>query len=316
MEETLIPCGYLKDVYLKDKTWIHRGGKVSYWLQPKTYQELVAIGKILYETKEPFVTIGHTSNTYFKNSYSIKYVLDTRHLTSFHQINSNILVCDCGTPMAKISRYCVENGIAGYEGMIGLPGTAGGGVFCNSGCYGCGIDKTLMYIDILTESGGIKRVTNEQMDFSFRSSIMKRGEIKGIILRVYFDISKKEDKSILMAIAEKNKADRKETQDPPAKNLGSTVNTNGYKGGLRNNIIKLFFKIYVHISKDKNKRFLFRKNITCLFYNRLMVAKYISNKRMNCFIWKDDDADVAYPYYLDMMEKVYLNCDIEIICKK
>lgn len=126
MQEIRIPCRFQKSIMLKDKTWIHRGGKVDCWLQPTSIEELEAVGKILYENKEPFVVIGHTSNTYFKNSFNIKYVIDTRHLTGFNELDGNTLVCECGAPMAKVSRYCVERGIAGYEGMVGLPGTVGG----------------------------------------------------------------------------------------------------------------------------------------------------------------------------------------------
>lgn len=129
MEEFNIPCKFQRNVSLKDKTWIHRGGEVDYWLQPETTEELEAVGALLYSQHQPFVTIGHTSNTYFKNSFNIRYVVDTRHLTRFFIQDEITLVCECGAPMAKVSQFCVEKGIGGYEGMVELPGTVGGGVF-------------------------------------------------------------------------------------------------------------------------------------------------------------------------------------------
>ena len=312
MEEISIPCKFQKDVVLKDKTWIHRGGMVSYWLQPEDIDEIIAVGRMLYQANEPFVTIGHTSNTYFLNSFNIKYVIDTRHLKGFYELDDSTLVCECGAPMAKVSRYCVERGIAGYEGMVGLPGTVGGGIFCNSGCYGCGIDSTLKEIELLTTKGEVKRLSAQQLDFDFRTSAMKKGVLQGIILRGYFDISRRLKVNQLISIAEKNTADRKETQDPPAQNLGSTLNTHGIKGGLRNNIIKLLIRINCHVTKDKQKRYAFRKRMICLLYNAKSIEKYISDKRMNCFIWRDECADDAYPLYLEMMNKVYLNCIEEI----
>ncbi len=315
MEEINIPCKFQKDVALRDKTWIHRGGAVSYWLQPETIDELIEVGRMLYQSNEPFVTIGHTSNTYFKNSFSIKYVIDTRYLTGFHEHDVNTLVCECGAPMAKVSRYCIEKGIASYEGMVGLPGTVGGAIFCNSGCYGCGIDSTLKEFDLLTTNGEVTRLSAKLLDFEFRTSAMKRGMLKGIILRGYFDISKHQEVSKLISIAEKNIADRKETQDSPAQNLGSTVNTRGIKGGLRNNILKLLIRINCHVTKDKKKRYAFKKKMICFFYNAKSVEKYISDKRMNCFIWRDADADAAFPHYLKMMNKIYNECLVEIIIK-
>ena len=126
MEEVNFACEYQKDVSLKDKTWIHRGGMVKYWLQPKTIDELTSVGNYLYVNRESFVIIGYTSNTYFKNSFNIKFVIDTRQLKNYFPLDKDTLMCECGAPIAKVSRYCVENGIEGYEGLIGLPGTVGG----------------------------------------------------------------------------------------------------------------------------------------------------------------------------------------------
>lgn len=158
----------------------------------------------------------------------------------------------------------------------------------------------------------MKRLSAQQLDFDFRTSAMKKGVLQGIILRGYFDISRRLEVNQLISIAEKNTADRKETQDPPAQNLGSTLNTHGIKGGQRNNIIKLLIRINCHVTKDKQKRYAFKKRMICLLYNAKSIEKYISDKRMNCFIWRDECADDAYPLYLEMMNKVYLNCIEEI----
>lgn len=70
-------------IMLKDRTWILRGGMVDYWLKPDTVEELERVGKTLFKANEPFVTIGHTSNTYFKNTFNIKYV---NRYTSFEEL--------------------------------------------------------------------------------------------------------------------------------------------------------------------------------------------------------------------------------------
>ena len=191
-----------------------------------------------------------------------------------------------------------------------------GGIFCNSGCYGCGIDSTLKEIELLTTEGEVIRLSAKHLDYDFRTSAMKRGVLQGIILRGYFDISKRQEVSQLLTIADKNTADRKMTQDPPAQNLGSTLNTGGIKGGLRNDIIKLLTRIYFHISKDKQKRYSFRKRMICILYNAKSVENYISDKRMNCFIWKDEGADEAYTKYIALMNEVYEHCSVEIIIKE
>ena len=114
-------------------------------------------------------------------------------------------------------------------------------------------------------------------------------------------------------IAEKNKADRKLTQDSPIQNLGTTVNVFGYKKSIRGFIIRIAERITKFIIQDKEGQRLFEKKLICLLYNRLHLLHYISDKRINCFIWKDDGADDAYIQYVNMMQKVYDNCSVEII---
>ena len=316
MEELIQYCKYSQNVSLRDKTWIHRGGHVDYWFKPSCYEELVTIGKLLMRKKEPFIVIGHTSNIYFKNTYNIKYVVDTRGVKDFEFVDKSTLRCDCGVPMAKISKLCVEKGIAGYEGMVDLPGTVGGGIFGNSGCYGCGIETILKSVELLNEKGEIKFLSSKELEFSFRSSSLKRGEISGIILRAYFETSKHQDSSVLKKIAENNHKNRVRTQDPPSKNLGTTVNVYGYKKNIRNLIVRIVtFFLKICGIQQQNRNYI-GYLLLCLMYNSAGVAKYISKKRINCFLWKDDRADIAFPKYLKMCERVYDVCKLEIDIKE
>ena len=145
------------NIPLKLKTWIRRGGNVGMWIRPSKLKDLEDIASILYYNNCSFVTIGHTSNIYFKNSFNIDYVLDTRLLKFFHEIG-DVVVCECGVPMKILANYCVEHGYAGYEGMIDLPGTVGGAIVNNSGCYSCGVQNVLKEIDILTDKGNIVKL--------------------------------------------------------------------------------------------------------------------------------------------------------------
>lgn len=302
-------------VSLRNKTWIGRGGMVNNWFTPTSIEELTEIAKYLFENNLEWHVIGHTSNTYFKNDFDIDCIVDTRKLKKYTFVDDKTLMCECGVPISEISRLCIERGCVGYEGLVGLPGTVGGGIFCNSGCYGCGIEKILLKVEILLESGEIKCFQNEEMKFGFRSSIMKRGELKGIILRAYFNISQKGNNETLQIIAKNNMTDRKCTQDGPSHNLGSTVNYRGFKKNTRNLIIRILSRIYDLLSADKRKKYLFVKNLICTLYNCSELKKYISDKRMNCFLWRDEKADEYFPKYIELMNTVYDNCSTEIIIK-
>lgn len=304
-----------KNTYLKKHTWIHRGGKVNYWWHPKDKSELVLLGEFLYKNNQNFIVIGHTSNIYFKNSYNIEHVIDTRKLTSFY-LDDKTIVCDCGTPIARLSKWAVEYGIIGYEGLINLPGTVAGAIVNNSGCYHCGIDKILKSVELLTPNGIILNIEAKKLNYKFRNSALKTGDIHGIILRAFLDASNKAEISKLKEIAEINSQNRLDTQDPPAYNLGTTINFGYYKKNFRNIIIRIVDKCCRLIIKDSNKRYRIKKNTILTLYGKLFLNKYISNKRMGCYIWKDDKADIYFEDYLSLMDNVYSNTSIEIEIKE
>lgn len=171
----------------------------------------------------------------------------------------------------------------------------------------------LKTIDILTPDGNIRQLTTYDLKYSFRSSALKRGELQGIILRAYFDISCHGDIEKLQSVARSYEKDRKTTQDPPANNLGTTVNHGQRRiEGFRGFIIKVCQKLYRYYTKDKGKNYRFNKWLTCMVYNRMEVFKYISDKRMGCFIWKDEKADKVFEGYIKLMRRAYKGCSMEI----
>lgn len=227
-------------------------------------------------------------------------------------IDQNLIVCDCGVQMTKLSRFAVSNGYMGYEGMINLPGTVGGAIVNNSGCYGCGIDTVLKSIELLTPEGTIINLKVKDLDYQFRTSNIKKGIIRGIILRAYLDISQRDSPEVLIDIANKNSQNRLITQDPPAHNLGTTVHCISYNKNLKNAIFRAILKVVRILVKDPIKIHRLSKSLILILYRKSYLSEYISDKRMNCYIWKDTEADKYFEDYLDLMRKVYQHTSIEI----
>ena len=136
-----------------------------------------------------------------------------------------------------------------------------------------------------------------------------------MILRAYFDISRHEEVKTLKIIAEKNHKDRLTTQDPPAKNLGSTVNVDGNYRGWVGFILRITRRLLMLLHIRGEKSIYLQKMIMCICFGHLSVSKYISSKRLTCFIWKDKAADVAYPKYINMLKKIfpYVSEEIEVL---
>ena len=236
-----------------------------------------------------------------------------RKLTTYHVKDENIVICDCGVHIAKLSKWAVDKGFIGYEGLINLPVTVAGAVVNNSGCYGCGIDKILKSIDLLKPDGTIVNIEVGELGYSFRSSSFRTGKLQGIILRAYL-VSNKGLSAELKKIADSNTINRKRYQDPPAFNLGSSVNLYHFypSSKIRNLIIRLFIKVYRLIESDILMQNKCTKDLILLLYRKRYLAKYISDKRISCFLWKDEKADEFFDDYIRLLKSLYKQVSIEI----
>lgn len=166
-----------ENISLKRKTWIKTGGVVKCWIEPNTIEQLSVVVRYLNEKNIYFEIVGHTSNLYFLNDYNPDIVISTRKVRNFTD-NDDVLICDCGCIMKNLSRYCINKGYGGYEGLVDLPGTVAGAVFNNSSCFGSSLYELLLKIEYLKKDGEVITLFREDLEYQRRSSILKREQRK------------------------------------------------------------------------------------------------------------------------------------------
>lgn len=296
---------------ISELSWIQRGGVAIHYFEPETIEELTTLVSSFYEKHEQFDLVGLTSNIYFKNSYNVDNLISTKRLTHIKESDSIIYV-ECGTNVAKLSRDMVENGIKGFEGLIDLPGTVGGAIYGNSGCYGCHLSDMLVTADVLLPNGAIEVLNKEDFGFGWRKSVFKTGKIKGVVLGVNL---RKEagDREELRREAYKNKEDRKRNQPGPKYNLGTTYCSLGSRT-LLGRVIGLLGGFYYRVlrwralseKERRDKRYQFELTLAG-GHNALPYLFHIQR-----FMWLDIDADKAFLEYQKAMKRLYVNPALEI----
>ena len=208
---------------------------------PENRAELEELCCKLYSEKKQFDVIGHTSNILYYSTYNPENVVSTRKV-NFYSVHDNVIECDCGVNVSKLSREMVEFGFEGFEGLIDLPGTIGAAIFGNAGCYDCSITSLLEYCELLRPDGTIVRLSKDDLELSKRSTVLKRKEVDGIILFAFLS-KRKGDPTKLQAVADINRQRRRTTQPGPAKNLGSDFASVG-KVTLKYRILMLLCRVY------------------------------------------------------------------------
>lgn len=212
-----------KNIPLSKVSWLsntyNEKGYVRNLFYPESLDEFQDLVKKLIDKDEEYVVVGHTSNIYFMPDYVCDNMIATKLLNKF-DIKEDSLVCECGVKVTALAKTLIENGFKGFEGLVDLPGTLAGGLYGNAGCYGCHVADNLEKIDLLRADGEIVVVNKSDMKFAVRSSVLKRKELNGVILKAYFRLEKG-DKKQLQSVAVNNHKIRKLTQPGPTHNLGS-----------------------------------------------------------------------------------------------
>lgn len=305
----------LKKKQLSNLSWIKRGGQILNYYEPETIDELVTLIRTLQANHEYFDLVGLTSNIYFKNTYNVTNLITTKRLTHYYD-DKDELYAECGVNVSRLSRYMVNQGVKGFEGLIDLPGTVGGGIYGNSGCYGSLLTDMLISADVLLPDGTLTTFSKDDMGFTLRMSCFKSGKCEGFIIGAHF---KKEygNRDELILKAQKNHEDRLSNQPGPKFNLGTTYCTLGSRtlyGKIIGKISGIYERI-LRIKKIDDKR---RRKKRYEFELRLVGGKcaipYLFN--LQRFMWLDENADNTFVIYQEAINRIFKNPELEIQIKE
>lgn len=300
---------YDENVSLASKSWIKFGGIASLWISTKTVSELEEVCRYLYGNNIAYDIVGQTSNIFFHSTYNPQVVVSTVKVNGY-SIEGNILTCDCGCNVMRLAKEMLAEGYAGFYGLVGLPGTVASAAVNNAGCFSCSISEMLISADVLMPNGTIKTFAKEDFGYEKRSSKFKRGEVKGVVLSVKLKLEKAESIDEEYRKSKETIIYRREKQEQSGKTLGSVFARKSMRLNLRNVIVKIAMRI---ISLLTGRPFPYlQKKIVLFLYGYNDLNKYISNRQINTFIWKDYMAEKKFVRYKEMMNKVYKNMTIEI----
>jgi UDP-N-acetylmuramate dehydrogenase len=307
LKEKEIP--FEENIPLSKKTWIKTGGFCAYWITPRTIEELSALCKYLYANDISFDLVGQTSNIFFHSTYHPKVVVSTVKVNSYN-LSGGVVICDCGVNVMRLAKELMAEGYVGFYGLVGLPGTVASAAVNNAGCFDCSISSMLLSADVLMPDGTVQTIHKEDFGYEKRSSKFKRGEMKGIVLSVKLKLQKADNVEEEYKKSEETKLYRKTKQEGPKQNLGSVFAVLKRKRNVKNELALLLSKVadLCHILPQKRA---YKKALLTL-YGYTDLNNYISDKQLNTFVWRDEEAEQKFVRYKEFMGKVFKDLTIEI----
>jgi len=221
-----------ENVLLAPYTSARIGGPADIFITADTSAELARIVKLLWKHDMSFTLLGGGSNVLVSdNGVRGVVVMNRAKAVHFRNDDQPTVKVESGVVFSNLAHRCASKGLSGLEWAATVPGTIGGAVYGNAGAFGGDMSGNLISTELLTKNAK-ETLTVEQMGYGYRTSVLKRGELKAIVLSAELMLKNSTKEDVTVKIQQFS-AHRKATQ-PPGASMGSMFkNPNGdYAGQL------------------------------------------------------------------------------------
>jgi len=203
---------------LKKKNWFNIGGKSKVFYKANNLRELVSFLKKL-DNKERIFILGAGSNILINDELFDGVVIKlSNNFNNISLLGEDIVIAGSAVLDKSLSDFAMENNLSGFEFLSCIPGTIGGGIKMNAGCFGKEFKDILISIQAIDKSGDVITIPSKNIKFEYRKNdlpedlIFLSASFKGV----------KGNRSEISNKIDKLKAQKENNQPTKIKTSGST----------------------------------------------------------------------------------------------
>ena len=183
------------DYDLKKSNWFNIGGKTKVYFRPDSLLDLISFLKKFGDKK--IYILGAGSNTLIRDNVFNGIVIKLgKKFSNISLLPNDIIVAGSICTDKKLSEFATENGLTGFEFLACIPGTIGGGLRMNAGCFGREFKDILISIQAIDKSGRVITIPAKQALFEYRNCNLSEDLI-------FLSASFKGKKKIIMRLEKK-----------------------------------------------------------------------------------------------------------------
>ena len=243
---------------LKNKNWFNIGGKTKVFYKANNLKELVKFLKKINNNEKIFI-LGAGSNILIKDNLFDGVVIKlSKNFNNISLLGEDVVIAGSAVSDKSLSEFAIENNLSGFEFLSCIPGTIGGGIKMNAGCFGKEFKDILLSIQVIDKLGNILTIPKKDIKFEYRKNDLNEDFI-------FLSASFKGIKSTSSKVKEEtNKLKKKKEESQPTriKTSGST-----FKNPISQTKKKVWELIKESVPLDKK-----------------FGDAYISNKHCNFFV--------------------------------
>jgi len=158
------------DYEIKKTNWFNIGGKTKVYFKPDELDDLVKFLKEFGKKQKIFV-IGAGSNILINdNTFDGVIIKLGKKFSNISLLSNNLIVAGSAVNDKKLAEFASYNNIGGLEFLSCIPGSIGGGLRMNSGCFEKEFKDILLSVQAVDRSGNILTIPSSKINFGYRKN--------------------------------------------------------------------------------------------------------------------------------------------------
>jgi UDP-N-acetylmuramate dehydrogenase len=163
-----INCNILLDYDMRKSTWFRAGGNALGYVIVNNISDLKTI--FSYANQIKYYIVGVGSNLMIRDGGFDGLIIKLGKNFNKIKINKDTLSVGAGVLDVNLAKFALKNSIKDFEFFSGIPGTIGGAIKMNAGCFGSQTADILKRILVINKLGKIKYLTKNELGLKYRSS--------------------------------------------------------------------------------------------------------------------------------------------------
>ena len=173
----------LHDVDMSRYTSWRAGGRAQHLYQPADLDDLLHFLRALPKG-EPLLAVGLGSNLLVRDGGLCGTVLLLHAaLNELHMTADGMIYAQAGVPGAKLARFAALHNLSGAEFFAGIPGTVGGMLAMNAGCYGGETWSRVARVQVVTRGGELLEQAPDEYEIGYRSVVLSKSPLAPLLQR-------------------------------------------------------------------------------------------------------------------------------------
>ncbi|MDA8985388.1 UDP-N-acetylmuramate dehydrogenase [Candidatus Pelagibacter sp.] len=206
------------DYNLKKKNWFNIGGNTKIYFKAENLKELIKFLKIIGNKEKLFILGGGSNTLITDKTYDGVVIKLSNNFNNISLLSEEIIIAGSSVSDKSLSEFAMNNSLGGFEFLSCIPGTVGGGIKMNAGCFNREFKDILISVQAINISGQVITIPAKEINFRYRDSGLSNDLI---FLSASFKGFKKNSNLIKNEMA-KLKEKKEKAQPTRIKTSGST----------------------------------------------------------------------------------------------